>query len=393
MLPSTLAPALRAAGFTPDGLQDRLGIRMPDDVGVLNFTPMLERLRADRSAAATLIRLFFLETDEPRHDVVRALSAHTYAGCCTARLLRARGDRLEATLRIDPIRDQHFLSDRRFRTPVPGALRVGGRDPIYPPSADSLLLRDAVVVPAGATLLDLCTGSGVQALQQADAASRLVAVDVNPRAVALARANAALNGIEHLEPRLGDLYAPVRGERFDVIIANPPFVTSPYAKGPSYHAGGATGDRILRRVLAGLDRHLQPGGRAFAVTHLGLRRGTEVADAARGWFARFSGRALILTLETGTAVDLAAAQALFAIRRGAAAYAAEMRRWLAYLRAHRIDRIAALLVGAERAGPRTLEVADGQQRILPLPLTPAPDVRIRTWLGDPPPAGSSGPVP
>ncbi|MCK6553687.1 methyltransferase [Candidatus Binatia bacterium] len=379
MLPS-LATALRTAGFRGDALHDRLGIRMPDDVGILNHTPMLERLRGDRSPVATLIRLFFLEAEESRRQVVRALSARVFTDCHRAKLLRVRGDRVQAALRLDAIGDQYFLSDRRFQRPVPGALGLGGRDPVYPPGADSLLLRDAVTFRDGAAVLDLCTGSGVQVVQQAGIAARLVAVDVNPRAVGLARANADLNGVERFEGRCGDLFSPVRRERFDVVIANPPFVTSPYAKGPSYHAGGATGDRVLRRVIAGLDGHLHPGGRAFAVTHLGLRRGTDVSDAARRWFAAFSGRALVVTVETGTAVDLAAAQALFAIRRGAAPYAAEIRRWLAYLRTHRIDRIAVLLVGAERAGKRHLEVVDGQPRILPLPLAPAPDVRIRTWL-------------
>lgn len=358
-------------------------MRMPDDVGVLNHTPMLERLHGDRSSAATLIRLFSLEADEPRRDVARALSTRLCEHLCRAGLLQRRGDRLRAALRIDPIGNQYFLADRRFRAPVPGALRLHGRDPVYPPGADSLLLRDAVVVPDGAAVLDLCTGSGVQALQRGATAARLVAVDVNPRAVALTRHNAALNGVDHLDVRLGDLFGPVRGERFDVIIANPPFVTSPYTTGPSYHAGGATGDRVVRRILAGLDRHLHPGGRAFAVTHLGVRRGHDVAEAAGAWFAGFPGRALVLTLETGTAVDLAAAQALFAVRRGTAAYAAEVRRWLAYLRAQRTDRIAVLLVAAERTGSPSVEVADGQQRVLPLPLSPAPDVRIRTWLDGP----------
>jgi len=221
----------------------------------------------------------------------------------------------------------------------------------------------------------------VQALQQAGAAQSLVATDINPRAVALARHNAQLNDIDGFDVRLGDGYAPVRGRSFDLIIANPPFVASPYATGPSYHAGGATGDRVLRRIIAGFDRHLRPGGRAFAISHVTLRAGETVADVAAGWFRGFTGRAVVCIVEVGSPVDLAAAQALFALERGLAAYAAEVQRWLAYLRRHRVHEVAAILVAAERRTPRALEVIDAQSRVLPLPLTAPPARRIAEWLG------------
>jgi SAM-dependent methyltransferase len=230
-------------------------------------------------------------------------------------------------------------------------------------------------------MLDLCTGTGVQALQQAAAVQSALAVDINPRAVALARYNAQLNGVEHLDVRLGDGYAPVCGVQFDLITANPPFVASPYAHGPAYHAGGATGDRVLRRLIAGFGRHLRPGGRAFAVSHIALRARETLAGVAAGWFDGFPGRALVAIVETGSPVDLAAAQALFALDRGLAAYATEVRRWLAYLRRHRVHEVAAILVAAERGVARGVEVIDAQPRVLPLPLSAPPARRIADWLG------------
>jgi carbamoyltransferase len=239
-------------------------------------------------------------------------------------------------------------------------------------------------VPPGASVLDLCTGTGVQALQQADKADRIIAVDINPRAAAIARINAQLNGVPNVTVRVGDLYAPLRRgrlrERFDVIIANPPFVASPYAAAASYHSGGATGDRVLQRIVAGFDAHLSEGGRAFAITHLALRHGESVEAVSARWFKSFPGRAVILVLETGTAVDLAAAQSLFALERGLAAYGREVHRWVTYLRRHRIDRVTLLLMVAERDGHRALEVVDAQQRVLPIPLTRSPAERVREWL-------------
>ena len=132
--------------------------------------------------------------------------------------------------------------------------------------------------------------------------------------------------------------APVRGERFDLIIANPPFVPA-RTRGPAYHSGGPRGDRVLRRVVEGWEAHLRPGGRAVAISHLAVRRGETVADILRPWVRGFGGRVLGLVLETGTPVDLAAAQSLFALDDGFAAYAREVRDWTAYLRRHRVEQV------------------------------------------------------
>jgi HemK-related putative methylase len=376
-----LSAALRTAGYTQEALQQLLGITVPDDIGLLNHAPAVARLQPDPSGAATIIRLFFLETAEPEARVASALAGRRRGTLVQMGLLRRRGTLVQARLRIDAVGDQYFLSDRRFRAVDRAALRLPKGDAVYPPSSDSLMLRDAVNAPDARHVLDLCTGSAIQALQVARRVERVVAVDINQRAAAVARRNAQLNGVENLDVRVGDLYAPVRGEHFDLVIANPPFVASPYTTAPSYHAGGARGDRVLRRIIAGLAAHLHDGGRAFAITHLAVRRAEQVETVAKRWFRNFPGRALVLVVETGTPVDLAAAQAVFALDRGLKAYAAEVQRWVDFLRRHRIERVSALLIVAERGPRRDVEVIDAQPRVLPLPLTPAPAARIQAWLG------------
>ena len=228
--------------------------------------------------------------------------------------------------------------------------------------------------------LDLCTGSGIQALAVASQVTQVTAVDVNPRAVAMTRHNAALNGITNVEVHLGDLYAPVADQQFDLILANPPFVSSPYDDAPTYHSGGPTGDRVLRRVIAGWSQHLRSGGRAFAVSHVGVRSGESLDQMATQWCEGFPGRVLVVRVEEGSAIDLAAAQALFALEKGLPAYHREVERWVQYLREHRIDTVALILVVAEHNGTHNVEVVDGSPRVLPLPLTPAPPQRIHDWL-------------
>lgn len=76
----------------------------------------------------------------------------------------------------------------------------------------------------GETCLDLGTGSGIGAVFAARQGYRVVGVDINPEAVRCARLNAVLNRVEdRVTIRLGDVFAPVAAERFDVVLFNPPF--------------------------------------------------------------------------------------------------------------------------------------------------------------------------
>ena len=376
---SRLGACLRAAGYGPAALRERLGVALPDDVGLLNHAPACERLRDDRSSAAAAIRLFYLETDEANAALRRVLPATEQSALVRAGLLSARVARTRARLRIDVYRTLYLLADRRLRTPDLAALRLPRGDMVYPPGSDSVLLADVVPERDGEMVLDLCTGSGIQALAVAPRARRVVAVDIGARAAAMASLNAMLNGAGAVEVRAGDLYAPVRGERFDLILANPPFVPAP-ARGPAYHSGGPRGDRVLRRVVAGLGAHLRDGGRALIVSHLAIRRGESVASALQPWRRGFEGRLLALVLETGTPVDLAAAQSLFALDDGFAAYGREVRTWVAYLQKHRIEQIALLLIAAERSATPGLDVVEAFQRTLPLPLSKPPGTLIAEWL-------------
>lgn len=374
-----LSERLRAAGYGPAALRERLGVALPDDVGLLNHAPACERLRDDGSSAGAAIRLFYLEADEPAVLLGRVVPPTEQRELARVGLLATRGKRVRARLRVDAYRTLYLLADRRLHAPDPAALRLPRGDMVYPPGSDSVLLADLVPERAGEAVLDLCTGSGIQALAVAARARRVVAVDIGARAAAMARLNAALNGAGAVEVRGGDLYAPVRGERFDLILANPPFVPGP-ERGPAYHSGGPRGDRVLRRVVAGLGAHLRAGGRALIVSHLAVRRRESVASALEPWLRTFSGRVLALVLETGTPVDLAAAQALFALDDGFAAYGREVRTWVAYLQKHHIEQIALLLIAAEHRGTPGLEVVEAFQRTLPLPLSKPPGSLVAEWL-------------
>jgi len=112
----------------------------------------------------------------------------------------------------------------------------------------SLLLAEAMRVEEGFEVLDLGCGTGILSLLAAKrGARRVVAVDVNPKALECTRLNAEANGLEdRVDPRLGSLFQPLKpGESFNLILFNPPYL--PGRPRSLLEAGWLdTGETILR---------------------------------------------------------------------------------------------------------------------------------------------------
>jgi release factor glutamine methyltransferase len=124
----------------------------------------------------------------------------------------------------------------------------------------------------GADVLDLCTGSGILAVSAGLAGARSVtAVDVSRRAVATARLNGLLNGVR-VRARRGNLLDAVPGERFDVIVANPPYLPAvadePRGLQRATEAG-PDGRLFVDRLIDRAPDHLNPGG-VLLVVHSSL---------------------------------------------------------------------------------------------------------------------------
>lgn len=156
--------------------------------------------------------------------------------------------------------------------------RVDARVLVPRPETEHVLEAALEALPEGGAALDLCTGSGVLGvtLSLERAGARVVATDLSADALAVAAENAAALGAT-LELRQGDLYdAAPPGERFDVIVSNPPYVPTGELDGLSAEVrreprgaldGGPDGLSLLRRIVAGAPARLRPGGALVLEMH------------------------------------------------------------------------------------------------------------------------------
>ncbi len=307
---AALRADLTAASYRTETVEQLLGPVAADALRRENPVPALRVLEAREEPAAVLLRLFTLGAQVPRSLVEGALPALGVDGARRLGLLEtvpadpspdpARSDDAGAEESDGPVRAQFDLSPysasddagqidwwiasdlSELATGRPlgpeHVLGVGG--------ASLTLARITPRTPVG-RVLDLGCGGGIQALHASRHAEHVIATDLSERALAVAAFNAALNGIE-IELRQGSLLEPVAGERFDLIVSNPPFVITPREAAEetttwTYRDGGRAGDTLLAELLRALPSHLAPGGSAVMLGNWEITTGSDWDAHPRAW--------------------------------------------------------------------------------------------------------------
>jgi methylase of polypeptide subunit release factors len=296
-LARALAGDLTAAGYTVEAVD---GLWGPDAAGALHRgtrVPALRELAVRRgdgppSPLETIARLFVLGLPVDLADAATCLPSVGVQALAAAGLVRLDGAQVVPAVDLRPYA---YVDDAGagswWVVSDLGELAIGGaldEEHVLGIGGASMTLSGLMVpVPVG-RVLDLGTGCGIQAMHASRFADTVVATDISARALDIARFNAALNGIENIEFRLGSLFEPVAGERFGRIVSNPPFVITPRRDGVpayEYRDGGMVGDALVETVLTGLAAHLEPGGTAQLLGNWEHRWGQDGLERVASWFA------------------------------------------------------------------------------------------------------------
>jgi hypothetical protein len=257
---SQAGASFRRLGYTSAGLRQMLGGPNSGELDISDAELTARRLAAGEQAgtqppALLLARLFLLE-DTVREEHVRAVLAEgDLAVLLATGLLRPAGDGLRAGARVLP----HLVPGQAdLLLAFDGSSAEQRQDMVPAPHRPSLTLAQFTPRQHVGSALDVGTGLGVQALLMSRHADRVVATDVNRRAVGFAALNAGLNDVR-LDLRHGSLLDPVGDETFDLLVSNPPYVLSPETS-HVFRDSGYPGDSFNRLVAGTFGSALAPGG-------------------------------------------------------------------------------------------------------------------------------------
>lgn len=286
-----LGDALRALGYDEDAIVARLG----DDGPAADSAdaPVLERRLGDGELDDAM-RLLLLQRPVPADRVA-------FAGPLLALGIAVEvGRTLVPRGRIVPTEGLYLAFD---------GFSEGIADPpgwVASFTPTSYWLACLTPRPRVRRALDVGTGNGAHALFAARHARRVVATDVNPRALAFTAIGAALNRIDRVDTREGSLFEPVADETFDLITCNAPYVISPEQRW-QYRDAGGHGDAFSEQVVREAVSHLAEGGyAALVVSWLGASEDDPDAHM-RVWLRGSGCDAWLLGLRGSDPLDHAAA--------------------------------------------------------------------------------------
>jgi methylase of polypeptide subunit release factors len=247
-LGARLRDVLTASDYTEEGIPGVLG--PPLHLGFhADREVLLRRLGEDRTA--TLVKLFYLGEPVPREVAARAIAPLELRDLAHAMLIEGGLNDVRPLARISPHEGLLLASDPPGGIPRPDFVTGANQ-------SAATLARLTIRREIDSTL-DLGMGCGIQGLLATRHSAEVVGVDINPRAVAFAEFNAGLNGVSNFESRLGNWFEPVAGQRFDLILANPPYAVSPDTDF-GFRDSDMPGDEISRWTIGQIPGHLAEGG-------------------------------------------------------------------------------------------------------------------------------------
>jgi methylase of polypeptide subunit release factors len=332
---------LARAGYSESGISKCLGL---EDLAGLQWR-LVSIYRSERMSGrgqlALAIDLFLLQGSISREELDRLFITSNPDVLFRAGLLRLDDDgMIRSRASLFAFGERLIFSDHAWpQLPHPGHTTVP-YDQVMWVGLDSRHLAYCTVRRPFRAALDLCTGSGIHALLASTHSERVLAVDINTRAVHCTRFNARVFGACNVEVIEADLYEGAQGKQFDLITANLPFVPSPLDT-LGFRDGGRSGEDVLARIVQGLPLHLAAGGIAQVVTELGEREGEPLVQRLREWL---QGAAIDIHILRLTEHDAMAYATQHAKGDNFADFLASVHEWASNLLAQRYKRIVSVII-------------------------------------------------
>lgn len=297
--------------------------------------PLLDRNMPRDGLLPTLIRLFLLSMTMDPTVLAREMKPLAPERLEALGLISLGPRGAEAIVRFHPFQSMVVVSDRNYPDPtqVPSDYVIGN-------NPTSVSLASVTSRRPAKAALDLGTGCGVLSLMIAGNCGRVVATDINPRALNFTAFNAFLNGVANIECRKGSLFEPVAGEKFDLIVSNPPFAVSPDSD-YQFRDSGRPLDTFCGTLVRALPEHLNEGGYAAVLSNWALRTGEHWSDPARRWISGSGCDAILFHTYTETPLGYAGTwnRPLSAVQP--ATYEAAMDRWVEHFHRCGVESLAA----------------------------------------------------
>ena len=279
----TILTNIAGIGYSESTVCDRLGLKDICDLQMRSLPIYRKERLMERSHLDIAIDLFLLQGAIRSVEYYKLFNKQEFDFLVRIGILKiSDNNTIQTTVALFPVKNRLFFSDHAWPQLLENENFTPPFDQVMFIGTDSQWLARATVRRPVSRALDLCTGSGIHALLAATHAKEVVAVDINPRAAACTHFNAQLCGADNIDIKIGDLYAPVGEQQFDLITANPPFVPAP-ADTLGFRDGGNSGEDVQRRIVAGLAKYLAPGGIAQIVTEVGESDGDPVDGRVRRW--------------------------------------------------------------------------------------------------------------
>lgn len=290
------AEGLRATNYSQEAIATLLGDGayaalqrdqiVPAQLQIEKLTDSAD-LSEQEVALALLVSFFLLGNPLTASELDQALNSNSGNA---ATLLRSLGvaepniaETAESTFRASVDIRPHSADDGVdiwVASDLPAHIRRGTlrKDHVLGIGHASRSLAQFTERQAAQRALDLGTGCGIQTFHLLSHCEHVTATDISERALGFTAFNLLLNasalGIDPQQPddrvilKLGSLLEPVEGEKFDLVVSNPPFVITPRSEGENaasqftYRDGGMAGDQIVSTLVRQLGTVLNDGGTA-----------------------------------------------------------------------------------------------------------------------------------